>query len=73
MKVLLFATLANTVLGFAISNLILFNAEVDKTMNRVQYQRVVPIQKFRKNWKPTKTAQKQSTRRTLFRRHHNRK
>lgn len=66
MNVFMLAALFNTGLGFAISNMMLFASEVDKTMDHLQYVRVVPIQK----WKPKTTAQRQSARRTLFRRHH---
>ena len=66
MNVLLFAALFTTVFGFAISNLMLLSAEVDAKHNGT-YQRLLPIKK----WKPkTKTAERQSARRSLFRRHH---
>ena len=70
MNVLLFAALFTTVFGFAISNLMLLSAEVD-AMHNFTYQRLIPIKKSIKKWKPkTKTAERQSARRSLFRRHH---
>ena len=66
----MFASLITTVLGFAISNLMLFTAEVNE-INRLAYQRLNIITQFTKKRTPKiTTAQRQSARRNLFRRHH---
>ena len=73
MKVFIFALLLTTVLGFAISNMMLHTAEVN-LRNCITYQRVIPvksIKKSNKKWKSKiSTRKKQSARRNLFRRHH---